>query len=192
MAAFSEIEATAPPETIVVPVFAFADTWNEKPKTEVCMGLRLIAEKDLQIARSQAAELASTLHKPSEAKALEHIFQLWSDAYHDALIRWIVARGTCDPNDVGKDWEGWAAAPEDLTREALTADGAGMIFDRWERMRIATNPGILPLRDAELPDLIAALSTFATSGKLTALSGGRGTRLRRLLRFVFEEVTKEA
>jgi hypothetical protein len=183
MPSFSEVENRRPPGSIVVPPAAFADTWQERPDTDVCMGLRFVADEDLEDARVEAFKRASRLFPNHRANA--EATELWSVSFQDALIRWIVARGTCDPNDVQRPWSVWGAAPEDIVQQALTDMGAQRIFDAWEQMRIAADIGLPEATDddlALLPLLLARLPTLA------AIARPRALRVRRLLRFVLEEL----
>lgn len=184
MATLSQVAAARvkPADTVIVPVTAFAPTWERRPKSDVCIGLRLVPHSDLEDGRGRAAKKATERHQDANQGDVK--FQVWADAYHDELIRWIVARGTCDPNDVSKPWPGWSAAPESIVRDALTAEGAGMIFDRWEQMRIASDPSVPPITTEE----IGALLDELVGGALEVLPSASATRVRRLLRFCLDEL----
>ncbi len=184
MGAFSDVEMKRPPATVVVPATAFANTWVDRPEEDVCIGLRFVADADLEDARVEAYRRATGFfpnHERDQATT-----DLFVASFQDALVRWVIARGTCDPNDVHKPWEPWSAAPEDIVVEqALTDVGAQLIFDAWERMRIASDIGLACASDEDialLPDLLARLPG------LLAVSRPRALRIRRLLRFVLEEL----
>jgi hypothetical protein len=184
VSAFSQVEKRVPPGNVVVPPSAFADTWEDRPKDDVCMGLRLIPDVDLEDARIEAFKRAENLFP--NYRGNEEQTQLFVASFQDTLLRWVIARGTCDPNDVTKAWSGWAAAPEDIAVEqALTDHGAQRIFDEWERMRITANVVIPEASDADLallPELLKRLPILAAESRTRAI------RLRRLLRFVLEEL----
>ncbi len=183
MGAFSNVERSRPPGNVNVPPEAFSSTWHERPESAVCIGLRYLPDVDLEDARVEAYRRASTLF-PDHAKT-EETTQLFVASFQDALLRWVVARGTCDPNDVDKPWESWAAAPEDMVKEVLTDHGAQLIFDAWEQMRIAADIGLRPATDADLallPDLLQRLPSVRATSRTQEL------RLRRLLRYVLEEL----
>lgn len=183
MPSFSEVESLRPPSSVVVPVNAFATTWSGRPDDEVCIGLRFVADVELEDARLEAFRRAKEL-VPNHQKS-EEATEVFIASFHDTLIRWIIARGTCDPNDALKSWSGWAAAPEDIVRTALTDHGAQLLFDAWERMRIESNIGMRAATDddiALLPDLLKRLPKMTETHRLEAL------RIRRLLRFVLEEL----
>lgn len=184
MPAFSQVERSRPPSHVIVPPDAFASEWVDRPDEDVCIGLRFVPDAELEDARVEAFRRASTL-VPEHHTSPEST-EVFIASFQDALMRWIIARGTCDPNNVHKPWYAWAAAPEDIVVEqALTDHGAQLIFDAWERMRIEANIGLPEATDADLrllPELIARLPA------LTAASRTRALRLRRLLRFVLEEL----
>lgn len=180
MSAFSVVEKRKPPSNVVVPLRAFDETWESRPKGDVCIGLRLVAEDDIQTARSQAGKIAKKLHPRAAVGSLDQ--ELWFDAYRDALVRWIVARGTCDPNDVTRAWEGWSTAPEDIVAIALTTDGVRLIFNAWERMRIASDPTTPEATDEEIVKLAMA------QDRLSTLPRAEAACLRRLLRHCLDQL----
>lgn len=184
MPAFSQIENQHPPSVIVVPPEAFASTWSDRPDEDVTIGLRFVPDAQLEDARVEAYRRAERLFPKHEANAEAN--QLFIATFQDTLLRWIIARGTCDPNNVHKPWYAWSAAPEDIVVEqALTDQGAQLIFDAWERMRLAANIGLAVATDADLallPELLTRLPAMAEVSRTRAL------RLRRLLRFVLEEL----
>jgi hypothetical protein len=185
VSAFSVLQTTrtTPPGHVTVPTTAFDDRWDRRPKDAVCMGLRNVAEDDLQTARSEAAKVASRLHPQALSHRDGPSFELWAATYNDALIRWIIARGTCDANDTSRSWEGWRVAPEDMVAIALTTSGAQFIFDAWERMKLSTDITTPEATDEEIAELATKLDGFAR------LERGRAARARRLLRFVLDELT---
>ena len=188
-ASVQETEAAKkPPATLLIPAWVYADTWYDRPKWSydpVLVGLRTIADADVQTARSQAAIYALQLHPRAREDEAERGF--WSDAFNDALMRWVVARGTCDPNDVRDGCELWREAPEDMVREALRPEGVGFIYDAWERMRIASDP---TQRVAGLDELVMAAGTLEENyPALLARDPVRAARVRKLLAFVFDELT---
>lgn len=184
MPAFSQVEHQTPPAVVVVPPEAFASAWSERPDEDVTLGLRLVPDADLEDARIEALRRAERLF-PNHSSTDEHT-QCFVASFQDTLMRWIIARGTCDPNNVHKPWYAWADATEDIVVEqALTDHGAQLIFDAWERMRIEVNIGLAPASDddlALLPELLARLPRMAE------LSQSRALRIRRLLRYVLEDL----
>ncbi len=185
MPVFSQIEHQTPPDVVVVSPFAFASTWAERPAEDVTIGLRLIPDPDLEDARIEAYRRADRLFPNHEKTAAAS--QLFVATFQDTLVRWVIARGTCDPNNVHKPWEGWEVATEDIVVEqALTDHGAQLIFDAWERMRIACNIGLPPATDDDLALLPGMLTRLLPA--LTASSATQALRVRRLLRFVLEEL----
>jgi hypothetical protein len=184
MSTFSQLETQKPPAFVLVPPDAFASAWDGRPAEEVCIGLRFVPDSDLEDARVEALKRAERL-VPDHRKS-DEATEVFVASFQDTLVRWIIARGTCDPNDVTKPWEPWEAAPEDIcVEQALTDQGAHLIFDAWERMRIGANIGQVPATDGDLallPELLGRLPAVGAKSKTAEL------RLRRLLRFVLEQL----
>ena len=121
MPAFSALERRRPSGSVVVPPEAFADAWEDKPSSDVCIGLRFVSDADLEDARIEALRRAAELvPNHGESDAADEVFVL---SFHDAMIRWIIARATCDPNDATRPWEGWATATEDKVFEYACHEG---------------------------------------------------------------------
>lgn len=185
MSTFAAIASKRPPPgNVIVPASAFDATWDRRPTSDVCLGLRFISDDDAQTARSQAAKTAFRLHPRAASGGLEE--QPWADAYEDALMRWIVARGTCDANDAAKAWDGWLGTPEDTVSVALTIGGVRLIFDAWERMRIAHDVTIPEATDEE----IAQFAAIAPE-RLGQIGKAEASRVRRLVRFCLNELESE-
>lgn len=184
MSYFSEVEHRRPPATILVPPEAWASTWAARPTEEVCIGLRFVADATLEDARIEAYKRALAFF-PDYEKTPEST-ELFVASFQDALVRWVIAHGTCDPNDVTKHWAEWADAPEDIAVEQALSDlGARHIYDAWEKMRIEANIGLAPASDddiALLPELLKRLPKVATASRSQEL------RIRRLIRYVLEEL----
>jgi hypothetical protein len=175
-----QAEARIPPDAITVPARAFSLDWEERPLGDVCLGLRPLPARDLEDARKAAADAASRLYP--RASEGEPFFSLFADHYHDMLLRNIVSRGTCDPNDVTQPWEGWREDPDELARTHLTTEGTQLIFDAWERMKLANDVSAKPASDDDVEDLIDRVTT------IDHLPRGRAMRVRRLLAFCLAEL----
>lgn len=188
MGTFSEIQNRMPPGSVVVPPEAWSSAWDDRPIEEVCIGLRFVPDADLEDARIEAFKRAERLFPKFRESEAEH--DLMAASYGEAVMRWVIARGTCDPNNVHAPWEGWSDAPEDIAVEVALNDlGAQLIFDKWEEMRIASDIGIRAATDEDLkllPELLTRLPI------LSEASRPREQRLRRLLRFVLEELEQVA
>lgn len=179
MSVFSQhvTQATPPPSTLVLPPSAFMPTWSDAPKAPICVGLTTLSEIDITGAKQAAATEARRLY-PHPDDGDRRI-----DAMNDLIFRWIVARGTTDPNDVSQPFELWRTAPEDTVKQALTVEGCRAIFDAIERLAISTSPVTPEADDAE----ISALYSMAERG-LERMPVWRARRVRRLLRFCLDEV----
>lgn len=184
MSTFTHVEQALPPGHVTMPPSAWGTKWEKRPREEVCLGLRFVPELDLEDARLEAFKRAERLFPKFRESEVDR--DLFVASFNDTLMRWVIAHGTCDPNDANAHWEGWADAPEDIAVHlALTDTGAQRIFDKWEQMRIAADIALPTATDADialLPELARRLPT------LSAASRTREQRCRRLLRFVLEEL----
>ena len=174
------VEREAPPFTSVVPATIFDPRHPRRPVGDSCVGFVLIQDSEIVTAKANADRIASKLH-PNEG---DGSIELWAEAYASHLMSWVVAYGTCDPNDVNKRWEYLPLDPDRLT-SSLTTDGIRMLFDLYERFRIETDPTQAPLLDAEMDAFVDVLPRLA---ELEKVDKARGYRARRLLGFVFAEL----
>lgn len=148
-----------PPGFVVVPKSAWATSWAKAPKDDVAIGLRLLSESDVQIARAWAAKKASAMFLVDGRLTDSDDFNA---AYNDALMRYAVARSACDPNDASAPY--WQAA-EDVVGVALTSGGVRLIYDAIERMHVAMSPTTPIANDQDVAELVELLSLGAL-GKL--------------------------
>lgn len=175
-----QAEARVPPDAVTVTPRAFSPEWEQRPTEDVCLGLRPIPPRDVEDARKDAFDAATRLF-PQAAQG-EPFLSKWQEHYDDMLVRTIVSRGTCDPNDVTQPWDGWRDDPDDLARTQLTVEGTQLIFDAWERMRIAHDETAKPADDDDVEDLIERVTA------IDQLPRGRAIRVRRLLAFCLSEL----
>lgn len=166
-----ERDVRAPVRTLVVEPASFADEWRGRPSEPVCCGLRRIPADDVENARRQAIETAWQRHPRKEHIAARR------EAYNDAVMRWCVARGTCDPNDVTAPWDLWQGMPEDLVFVALTVEGVRFVYDALEAFAIETSPVQREALDEELSGV---------AGRLAGASPAVAARARRLLAFALD------
>ena len=179
MPAWSNVVAQkgqTPPRTITLDPSAFGDTWHRRPAKAISVGIRTIGVLDIADARSAAAQAALQRHgEEGDIAAVE--------AYHDELMAWVVSRCTCDPDDVHLELPLWDGMPQDSAKEGLTPAGMRTIFDAYERLTIEQDPSQVEATDDEivrLPDVYAAA--------VAHLQGDRLARVRRLVRFVLDEL----
>jgi hypothetical protein len=179
---FAEAESLKAPAFAVVRPDAFNPRWNERPTAEVAIGLRPIGNEIPKLARAQAAKTANDAHPDVDTNDPVN-WPIWVESFNDALMLGIVAQGICDPNDATLPWKPFEAAPEDMARDFLTPGGVRYLYDRWEKMRIDTDPIAPEITDDELvalPDLL--------DEKLPLCGPMRRARVKRLLAFVVEEL----
>jgi hypothetical protein len=178
MANFGEVAKgqKAPLATMVLPPSAFSPAWPDAPTEPVCVGLTLLSDGDAERALPAAMAEAWQVFPRVEDQPLRYA------AAEDILLRYIVARGTTDPNDVSEPPELWSEAPEDIVKHALTIEGVRAIFDALERLRLSTSPAMLEATDEQI-----ALLPNMTKG-LNVIPTWRAVRVRRLLAFCLGEL----
>ena len=165
-----------PPRTLELQPSAFASTWGARPAAPISVGIRSIPLIDIEEARSDAAREALSLDTSlSSTVSIE--------AYNDAVLAWIVSRCTCEPADVSTDWKLLGDVPLEGAKNHLSVTGARAIFDAYERLSIDQDPTQLEATDDEIVRLPEAYADAVRH-----LHGARLTRVRRLLRFVLDEL----
>lgn len=168
-----EKESRKPPAMIQVPPSAWAAEWPENPGEPVMCGLRPLSEADLIFANGEAVKEALLMYPPS----MEGCDDPRNSAYHDAQMRYVVSRGTCDPNDVTKPWEFWGKHGGDgVVQDALTMHGLKMLWDAIERVTIETSPVEPEATDADIQELLTK-----APDALAAMPQWQAARVRRLL-----------
>ena len=134
MATFAQAQAAAPKQAeafIVLPPSAFSDEWRDKPRVEVCVGLRRLSEQDEKVSKEQGRKIVFRDHV-REGKVVDED-QAW-ESYNQELIRYLMARAMCDVNDVSKPFFEFA---EDTIHVALTSEGLGLVWDRWWMLKLS-------------------------------------------------------
>jgi len=149
---------------------AFAATWDKAPTGAIAVGLRTISDGEESTARAVAERLVRDEYKHRE---LENAV----DCYNDALMRGIVARALCDPNN-SKAPHPILRYDEDALRFMLTPKTFCWLFEELERLQIESSPIHPEATDDDVAELIALLSCG------DALKALDNSERRRVLRFV--------
>lgn len=183
MSRFSEVapQTKPAPSTLVLPPSAFMPSWPDAPRDDVCVGITLLCEDDITGAKQAAATEAWRLYPRAEDGSHR------IEAMNDLMLRWLVARGTCDPNDVSQPFQLWAVASEDTIKLALTAEGCKAVWDAMERAAISLSP----VTPEASPDEVLAVYVYAQSA-LDRMPEWQAKRVRRLLHFCLTEMTPYA
>jgi hypothetical protein len=164
-------QSRAPQKTAVLPVTAWAWDFVERPLEDVCVGLRLPSEQDVQVARAEAARIAWEMHPTPEDEDNR------VDAFNDACMRWILAKALCTPNDVTRNY---FEVPEDTVPAAFNTTGIQLLWDALEEAYDEASP-IMPAEatDEELAGLAEAIR---------ALPETKQPRFRRLAAALLAEL----
>lgn len=168
----SQTKNDAPLRTIVFPRDGYSDNWGEKPHSDVAIGLRLLSESDIQCARAEASKQSAMWYEAREGEAVDE--ESRTEAFNDSLIRFAVARGTCDPNNKSK---GFFDLAEETVRLALTSEGARFIWDEIIRLHIGTGVNIRAI----LPEDVAVLARLLQRGSIDLLPPAKKLEVRKLL-----------
>ena len=175
----ASIEARKPRATILVPESAWADTWENRPREQVLIGLRTMSDAEKTDATGDARRHAEKIGDvPSDAIAAT----LWLDAYNDFMMRRTIARSTCDPNDIHAGAYEFGGAPEELVADRLSTSGVKFLFDAIERFELSQDLSRNEATDEE----IAALAGRVAD--LVRIHPARQSRVRRLLHFCITEL----
>lgn len=161
-----------PAKVVALAPSLWAQTWPDRQTEDAQVGLRLYSETDAQQARAAAAQKAFRLH-PQEDDEDARI-----EAYNGALMVLLVARSTCDPEDVSIPFFGsHDGAVADILPLALTPKGIEYLFEELEILTSeqATNP---EASDEELAWLADQIRSGEVWGKLPA---DTARRIKRLL-----------
>lgn len=168
--AFTEAQGKAPPRVVKLQPEAFSSKWKGAPRTEIAVGLTLVSAADIETAKTAAATESWHMFPKKEDAAERY------DAFRDILVRWLIARGTCDPRDVTKPLPIWKEAPEDIVREALSVEGMKALWDELDLLWTESSPVAQEIDDAGIYD-IAVLSEYV----FERMPEMNARRIRRLL-----------
>lgn len=158
-----------------MPVSAFAEDWESRPRAPVCVGLRLMSDGDKSKARAEAEHLASELHSDGGELAIE--------AYNDALMRQIVALAICSPNDATIPSELFPSAEEQV-RVAITSEGAKLVFQEYLKYEVESSP----IHPEATNDELVELAVLIDTGVIQRLDKSRESIARTFLRYALDEI----
>lgn len=157
---------------------AFADDWRDKPPGgELLLGLRRYSDGDAQTARAEAARFAASMHEEIDREGQV-------EAFNDALMRWLVVRGTCDANDITLNAPLFDGSEENV-RNALTSKAIRFLWDEIERYHLEVSPVVPEATDEEMLKLGELLKQPSL---LEDMSPGSQKRFRKLAGFLLSEM----
>lgn len=153
---------------------SFADDWSSKPAGDFLVGLRKFSDGDAQTARAEAAKYAVMMHDDHQGQV---------EAFNDALMRWVIVRGTCDANDVTQNCPIFEGSEENV-RLALTSNAIRYLWDEIERFHVEQSP-IVP--EATNEEFLVLAELLKNPALLDNLTPGAQKRVRKLLSFCLTE-----
>lgn len=170
-------KARPPGRTLLLEPSVFADVWPEKPRSAICVGLRLKSQNECGKARVDAERIALEAHPRGGVNAV--------DAFNDALMRCVIAFCICDPNDIAKP-SSLFPQPEDDVFDAFTPRGAQSIYQAIERYELETSSLAHEIDEDEIDKLVDAL----VADGLDHLPVAGQKLARRLLGYVHDQLRK--
>ncbi len=180
MTAAKKAPARKAPRVVVLDPDHFSDTFEAKPQQAVAVGLRLVGERDIDIARAQAARRVSEMFSTSDDETTDETAK--DEAYNDALMRWVVARATCKANDISAPYFDCA---EDTIGVALTPAAIVKLWDELILLQKGKGSPSPPATDEEVRSLVDQLDR----GLLSRLGGSQETEVRKLLAYCHAVLT---
>lgn len=155
----------------------FADRYEGRPRSNVAIGLLMLGERDVDVARAQAAKHIAdpTMFTTKDGGVTDE--QARDEAYNDALVRWAVAKATCNPNDVSQPYFDMA---EDTIAIALRPEAIRFLWDELILLSKGKGSVAPPATDEE----IAAVVDMLDRGLIKSLAETNQVELRKLLAHV--------
>ena len=182
MASFSALRKASgfePTRVVELLPTSWAETWAERPKDTIRVGVRTIPDAAKDRCRDEAArEALAASGGAGEESAI------FVETYNAALMRAAVAVSLCHPDDVSRDaWDVQAS----VIRHGMTSATVARLYDEVEMHEITTSP------TAHLASDEAILAAFEAirAGALGALPAGSARSVRRLLGAVAEALGVE-
>jgi hypothetical protein len=174
----TEVAKAARRPSLVLKLYpaVFAETWDDRPREPVDVGIRTIGEREFSDARRSAARQAWAEYPDDNEEPLRDA------AFNDHLHANCAARAACAPHDITIPFFGDMA--EDQIGLALTEEGIRTISAALDRATVGESPIYPEAADADFARLAEA-----APAALAAMSGGRARRLRRLAHFLLTELT---
>lgn len=177
MTSFADLRDQVPrpaPRVVELPPEAFADDWDRKPSEAMRVGLRLVSEGDVDRARSMALRKAiEVVPEPGDDRV---------DAFNDCLMRNVLARATCMPDDAR---ESFFPLPEADIEMALTEAAVKKLWIELDALKVESSAYLGEADDDQLA-LLASLLVDAEPWKL--LPASKQKRLRRLCLHLLDEL----
>lgn len=165
------------PRVVELPPEAFADDWDRKPSQPMMVGLRLVSEGDVDRARSMALHKAiEMVPEPGDVRV---------DAFNDAVMRNVLARATCMPEDAR---EPFFPLPEADIEMALTDAAVKKLWIELDRLKVESSSYLGEADDDQLA-LLAGL--LVEPDAWAALPPIKQTRLRRLCLSLLDDLEPE-
>ena len=165
---------------------SFADDWPSIPKAPIAVGLRLLSERDFEVAMAVAAQATTEmLSAKGSDRPVDRTTE--SEFYTARLLCEAVSRAVCDPNDTAKTHEAFPAT-EDSLPMALSPTGIEALYRELEQLHIERSP----TAPSAIDDDLRLLRAHLRAGSLRRLPQGEQSGARRFLALVLQAFARVA
>jgi hypothetical protein len=168
-AALKAKDANRPLATVEVPPSVWAQTWTERPREPVMIGLRSLAEVVLSEVTGAAQTEANRVVPGGDERSA-----IWAGEYSAAVRRISLGRAMCQPDHADVPWWDY---PDLMSAQAFSPEGAAWLFARLD----AAIVGRSVLASEEDPAELAA-RVMGASGGAAGLSPAKRSQVARHLR----------
>lgn len=171
--------ASAPAWTGDVPPHVWAQTWGDRPREVVKLGMRTLGISHVEQVSSLAEARARRLHPDASPTS-----QTWADAYNRHLIALAVGRSLCTAESA--DVPFWDY-PDLVAPDALDPAGARWLF---EQLTIETERESALVPDASVGELVGELASEVE--RIDSLPPAKRNMIARLLDAALDLVRGDA
>lgn len=170
------------PRTFKLQPEFFAESWGNRPKSAIEVGLRVPGEQEYRNAiveaeKAQGEAVTKARKDPSLAARAE---ALGVSAYNAKLVTFCVARGICNQQNVTLPHP-YFELPEDEIPLALKSNAIKRIFDEIERLAVDQSPVFAEATELELFELAEILATDDPFEDVADAQKGRCLRYLKLV-----------
>jgi hypothetical protein len=136
----------APQRIVTLSPICFEANWPGRPAVDVAIGLRLLSIAEISECRMEAEREAAGVY--DEHPDGTHVMgDVIVEQYNEILLCEVMARATCNPNDITKPYFEKAVQ---TVRVALTSEALRKLWDEYTKLSKGSGVVMTPATDAEL------------------------------------------
>lgn len=172
------------PRTFKLKPEHFTESWSNRPKSVIEIGLRVPGEKEYRTASMEAekAQGEATNKALKDPDLASRAGELGIKVYNEKLVSFVVARGVCNQLNVTLPHP-YFELPDDEIPLALTSRAIKQIFDEIERLAIDQSPVMAEATEIEVLELAELL---AIDDPFENLDAAKRSRCQRYLKLVLD------